>query len=145
EREHHPSVGVAPQRSANGRPQSSSHHFPQHSRPLNSSRGPPAYNQSQQQMHSNQPKLGVLAAGSRLADTGGSSSYAATNTTVSDTPIDSKSVTNNEIVSTSSSVNNSVTTPLSAIGSVGDSGQLSHHFPLQHHRASVVSSRCCSR
>ncbi|CAH8441044.1 unnamed protein product [Schistosoma margrebowiei] len=137
EREHHPSVGVAPQRSANGRPQSSSHHFPQHSRPLNSSRGPPAYNQSQQQMHSNQPKLGVLAAGSRLADTGGSSSYAATNTTVSDTPIDSKSVTNNEIVSTSSSVNNSVTTPLSAIGSVGDSGQLSHHFPLQHHRASV--------
>ncbi|VDP69189.1 unnamed protein product [Schistosoma mattheei] len=137
EREHHPSVGVAPQRSANGRPQSSSHHFPQHSRPLNSSRGPPAYNQSQQQMHSNQPKLGVLAAGSRLADAGGSSSYAATNTTVSDTPTDSQSVTNNEVVSTSSSVNNSVTTPLSVIGAVGDSGQLSHHFPLQHHRASV--------
>ncbi|CAH8439452.1 unnamed protein product [Schistosoma guineensis] len=137
EREHHPSVGVAPQRSANGRPQSSSHHFPQHSRPLNSSRGPPAYNQSQQQMHSNQPKLGVLAAGSRLADAGGSSSYAATNTTVSDTPTDSQSVTNNEVVSTSSSVNNPVTTPLSVIGAVGDSGQLSHHFPLQHHRASV--------
>ncbi|CAH8484165.1 unnamed protein product [Schistosoma bovis] len=137
EREHHPSVGVAPQRSANGRPQSSSHHFPQHSRPLNSSRGPPAYNQSQQQMHSNQPKLGVLAAGSRLADSGGSSSYAATNTTVSDTPTDSQSVTNNEVVSTSSSVNNPVTTPLSVIGAVGDSGQLSHHFPLQHHRASV--------
>ncbi|CAI2723027.1 unnamed protein product [Schistosoma spindalis] len=137
EREHHPSVGVAPQRSANGRPQSSSHHFPQHSRHLNSSRGPPAYNQSQQQIHSNQPKLGVLAAGSRLADAGGSSSYAATNTTVSDTPTDSQSVTNNEIVSTSSSVNNSVTTPLSVIGAVGDSGQLSHHFPLQHHRASV--------
>ncbi|CAH8440326.1 unnamed protein product [Schistosoma rodhaini] len=138
EREHHPSVGVAPQRSVNGRPQSSSHHFPQHSRPLNSSRGPPAYNQSQQQMHSNQPKLGVLAAGSRLADASGSSSYAATNTTASDTPTDSQSVTNNEIVSTSSSVNNSVTTPLSVIGAVGDSGQLSHHFPLQHHRASVV-------
>ncbi|CAH8440902.1 unnamed protein product [Schistosoma curassoni] len=138
EREHHPSVGVAPQRSANGRPQSSSHHFPQHSRPLNSSRGPPAYNQSQQQMHSNQPKLGVLAAGSRLADAGGSSSYAATNTTVSDTPTDSQSVTNNEVVSTSSSVNNPVTTPLSVIGAVGDSGQLSHHFPLQHHRASVA-------
>ncbi|CAH8492049.1 unnamed protein product [Schistosoma rodhaini] len=137
EREHHPSVGVAPQRSVNGRPQSSSHHFPQHSRPLNSSRGPPAYNQSQQQMHSNQPKLGVLAAGSRLADASGSSSYAATNTTASDTPTDSQSVTNNEIVSTSSSVNNSVTTPLSVIGAVGDSGQLSHHFPLQHHRASV--------
>ncbi|CAH8438713.1 unnamed protein product [Schistosoma intercalatum] len=137
EREHHPSVGVAPQRSTNGRPQSSSHHFPQHSRPLNSSRGPPAYNQSQQQMHSNQPKLGVLAAGSRLADAGGSSSYAATNTTVSDTPTDSQSVTNNEVVSTSSSVNNPVTTPLSVIGAVGDSGQLSHHFPLQHHRASV--------
>ncbi|CAH8484300.1 unnamed protein product [Schistosoma bovis] len=143
EREHHPSVGVAPQRSANGRPQSSSHHFPQHSRPLNSSRGPPAYNQSQQQMHSNQPKLGVLAAGSRLADSGGSSSYAATNTTVSDTPTDSQSVTNNEVVSTSSSVNNPVTTPLSVIGAVGDSGQLSHHFPLQHHRASVVRIGNC--
>ncbi|KAK4473037.1 hypothetical protein MN116_004230 [Schistosoma mekongi] len=145
EREHHPSVGVSPQRSsANGRALSSGHHFPQHSRPLNGNRAPlPVYSQSQQQqsqqqLHSNQPKLGILAAGSRLAGAGGPSPIATTNATVSDTLIDSQSVTNNAILSTSSSVsNNAVITSSSIISAVGDSGQHSHHFPLQQHRASV--------
>ncbi|TNN08484.1 Serine/threonine-protein kinase mig-15 isoform 2 [Schistosoma japonicum] len=145
EREHQPSVGVSPQRlSVNGRAQSSGHHFPQHSRPLNGNRAPlPVYNQSQQQqsqqqLHSNQPKLGVLAAGSRLAGAGGSSPIPTTNATVSDTLIDSQSVTNNVILSTSSSVsNNAINTSSSIISAVGDGGQHSHHFPLQQHRASV--------
>ncbi|CAH8834902.1 unnamed protein product [Trichobilharzia szidati] len=165
EREHHPAVGVAPQRSiVNGRPQSSSsssgHHFPQHSRPLNSSRvPPPVYSQSQhhqqqqqpqpqqqQQIHSNQPKLGVLAAGSRLAGAGGPSplpshsttSTTTTTSTVLDTSVDSQFVSSSSSISegvfTSSSVN-SVNPPTSVIS--GGGGQPPHHFPLQHHRASV--------
>lgn len=133
EREHNAVTNAAPIRSmvpnsgasvGGGNAVQHPHHFPQHSRNANS-RVPPASShhgrsqilptsQSQAQFHSNQPKLGVSAAGSRIV----SSSQIAS-------PFPPTAVNSAGDANEPSGPN--------------VSGASGHHFPLHHHRSAVVS------
>ncbi|TPP59562.1 Serine/threonine-protein kinase mig-15 [Fasciola gigantica] len=98
-----------------------SHHFPQHSRNAHSRVPPVGHHgrlqgqptpQPQTQFHSNQPKLGVSAAGSRIAGSGQIVSPSPPTTAISALDTNEPSVAN-------------------------ASGASGHHFPLHHHRSAV--------